>query len=711
MKKQISIEGEEQLGKTSELEEALPELPFPLPFPLIPPVSGLYGWLGPIMPPLPFPRWREELRLDVDGRYPQMVASGTIFRFIFSQTHWIANLIATGPNSWAGTIWYKDGDVASFPYTNVDIQVVRSFFPNLRSATVTFSTCCGVPKLTRTFKFKSQYFHPVDFEFDFAQGLTPTTSVDTCAHPNRPAALSCENLTIETVFKRAGFGVTTSPGGIVPLAGAGDNAKWSDLEMHDAMQSYWSRFAAIPQWAMWTFFAYLHEWGTGLGGIMFDDIGPNHRQGTALFTGSFISLPPADDPNPAAWVQRMIFWTACHEMGHAFNLAHSWQKSLVYLGKGPWIPLVDEPEARSFMNYPYFVAGETPAFFADFEYRFSDGELLFLRHAPARFVQMGNADWFDHHGFQGANISPEPKLKLQLRVNRERTVFEFMEPVTLELKLTNISSQPRVVDENLLSRTDSMTIILKKDGKPARQFAPYAQYCWLPGKTMLMSGESVYESLFVSAGHNGWDLAEPGNYTVQIALHLDGEDIISNVLRINVAPPRGYEEEFLAQDFFSEEVGRILTFNGSLFFTKGNDALRGVYKKLSDRRVAFHASLVLGNAIARDYKQLVEDPKEPRKQLGVKIQGAQPKEAQKLQTAALTANMPTAVESFGHINYKRYVDRFSDWLAQQGDIKGAEESQDALYKTFSTRQVLGRKILDRVLQETKERHDSYKNKK
>ena len=41
-----------------------------------------------------------------------------------------------------------------------------------------------------------------------------------------------------------------------------------------------------------------------------------------------------------------------------------------------------------------------------------------MRHAPARFVQQGNADWFDHHGFQGAAVSPLPQLALELRVHR-----------------------------------------------------------------------------------------------------------------------------------------------------------------------------------------------------------------------------------------------------------------------------------------------------
>lgn len=712
---------QKQILETPELESTFAENLIPIPF--NPPVSGLYQWRkkivfpqpipGPSSPSIPvmepealFPFLREELRLDVDRHYPQMVVSGTIHRSISSRTHWIANLTVNGQNSWTGTIWYKDGDVASFPYTKVDIQVTRSWFANQRSATATF-TGGGGSNRVRTFKFKSLYFHPVDFEFDCAEGEKPTITVDTCGHPNHPATLPREKLSIQTVYKRTGFSVTTSPGGPVPLDGAGPNAKWSDQEMHDAMQTYWSRFGSMAQWAMWVFFASLHEQGTGLGGIMFDDIGPNHRQGTAIFNDAFISQPPAGDPNPTAWVTRMLFWTACHEMGHAFNLAHSWQKSL----GTPWIPLADEPEERSFMNYPYNVSGGQTAFFADFEYRFSDGELLFMRHAPARFVQMGNADWFDHHGFQEANVSPEPAFKLELRVNRERAIFEFMEPVTMELKLTNISTQSQMVNENILSMSDSLTVILKKDGKPARQFCPYARYCLQSKKKVLMFGESIYESLFVSAGRNGWDISEPGNYTIQVALHSDREDIVSNPLRLRVAPPQGYDEEFIAQDFFSDDVGRIVAFDGSQFFTKGNDTLHEVTEKLNKRRVALHASLALGSAVAQDYKQLVEDPKEPRKQLGIKKHPAQPEEARKLLASSLTSQMAVAVDSLGHIDFKWYVDRFSDWLAQQGATQEAAKTQDALYQTMSTRQVHGRKVLDLVLQEIKERRDSYKSKK
>ena len=74
------------------------------------------------------------------------------------------------------------------------------------------------------------------------------------------------------------------------------------------------------------------------------------------------------------------------------------------------------------MNYPYYVSGGQTAFFADFEYRFSDSELLFMRHAPASFVEMGNADWFDDHlGSSKPIRSPEPKLRFGRELQSRRT--------------------------------------------------------------------------------------------------------------------------------------------------------------------------------------------------------------------------------------------------------------------------------------------------
>jgi hypothetical protein len=308
----------------------------------------------------PRPLLGEELRLDVDGHYPQMTASGTIPLSRVERVHWIAKLTAAGPHSYTGGIWYKDPAVSPFVYTNVDLKVV----PTPRLAKVVFSGGGLHPRVV-LFKFRSPHFHKVEFEYDCESPIVAETSVATCAHPNRPATLPCEILSIRNVFQRSGFNATVSPSASSlpdPVGGT-----WSDMEMHDAMVAYWSRFANKAQWALWVLFADQHEMGSGLGGIMFDDIGPNHRQGTSVFYNSFISTPPPGDPNPAAYISRNRFWTAVHEMGHAFNLAHSWQKSLSAPYGTPWIPLADETRSPQLHELPYGVAGGQSAFFADFE--------------------------------------------------------------------------------------------------------------------------------------------------------------------------------------------------------------------------------------------------------------------------------------------------------------------------------------------------------
>jgi hypothetical protein len=418
---------------------------------------------------------------------------------------------------------------------------------------------------------------------------------------------------------------------------------------------------------------------------MFDDIGPNHRQGTALFYDSFISQAPNGDAAPAAWVNRMRFWTAVHEMGHGFNLAHSWQKALTIGGTGPWLPIADEPEARSFMSYPYGVTGGQTAFFSDFEFRFSDSELLYMRHAPERFVQMGNAEWFDQHGFEQIVASPEPTLQLELRVNRIEPRFEFLEPVVLELKLKNVSGNPQLLPDDLISSTGNLTVIVKKANQPARSFQPYARYCRKSSQTVLRSGQSLYASLFVAAGKGGWLVSEPGNYLVQVCLHLDEEDALSNPLELRVAPPVQRTEEVLAQDFFTEEIGRTLAFDGSRYFEQANVTLTEITQRLSDRRIARHATIALRMPDLRNIRALRIDG---GVQKFVLIEAKRELARRELEPC-LTDRPQLVAETLGHIDYHDYVRQFSEALRQDGTAQANASASTTLQIAASILQERG----------------------
>jgi hypothetical protein len=683
----------------ADAEAEATQVPEALASAALSPVSGLYARsaiVGPLslpsLEPAPNgvrPIRREEIRLDVDGRYPQMTVSGTISGWIVTRIHWIARLTKTHPGRWTGAIWYKDGATASFPYTAVDVRAIGHSFPGGRLVKITFRGG-GVPKRTVVYRFSSAYFRTVNLEFDFQAGEVADTEINTCAHPVRPASLPCENLTIPTVYRRVGCQVTTNPSSSVPSP---PGTTWSDMEMHDAMQIHWSRFANKAQWAMWVFYASMHEAGSGLGGIMFDDIGPNHRQGTALFVDSFIAQPPANDPNPAAWIDRMRFWTAVHEMGHAFNLAHSWQKSL----GTPWVPLANEPEARSFMNYPYSVTGGQAAFFSNFEYRFSDQELLFIRHAPERFVQMGNADWFDHHGFEEAAGQEEPTLTLEIRVNRERARYEFMEPVWLELKLTNTGDQPRLVDADILD-ADSLTVVLKKEGKEARQLVPFRQKCVQPVTKALMPGESIYGTVLASAGLNGWDVAEPGRYLIQAAAHMTEEDVVSAPFELRIAPPLSRDEEYSAGDLFTQDAARLLVFGGSRYLQNTNDVLEEILDRYPDRRIALHARVALGNPMTLEYKKVI--PTDDGLELDVVP--SDPDAAAKLIEPALVEQADAAAESFGHIRYRGVAERVARRLAAVGAETEATKTIDSVIDTLDARIPDDRPVKAEVISQLKE---------
>ncbi len=650
-----------------------------------------------LFPCLPWQFKREELRLDVDGRYPQMTASGAMFSGSDIRVNWIASLVKIGRNQWSGDIWYKHGDTDILPYTKVSITSARKyFFWSRRKVTVAFSGGGGTPR-TITYKYVSKYFHPVEFEFDRVEGAPIVTSVKTTSHPNHPAGLRSEKLKIEDVYRRAGFQVRKSgDDDTIPLSMANVGARWSDIEMHDAMQVYWSRFADKAQWSMWTLFASLHDLGTALGGIMFDRIGTNHRQGTAVFGDAFIADAPSGDEAPDAWIRRNRFWTACHEIGHCFNLAHSWQKEM----GTSWIPIQDEDEARSFMNYPYIVSGGQSAFFADFDYRFSDSELLFMRHAPSKYVQMGNAAWFDHHGFQQANVSDNPEYKLEIRVNRNKPIFEFLEPVILELKLTNDSSEPQLFDSEILSSGHDIIVIVKKEGMDAKQWAPFAKYCSAPNPTEIEPKKSIYHSLFVSADVDGWNIDEPGMYLIQVAIKNREEYIISNPLTIQVAPPHGDNEEFIAQDVFSEDVGRVLGLNGSRFLKTANNTLGEVVARLPKSRLAYHAGMALGNPLSRDFKLLTLDDGKSIEILKKDAEGAK-----RALSAALTDTVSEAAETLGHINYKNKVDSYCEFLSGEGADDVAAKCQEAMQKEFTARHVL-----PSVLQQIHEARKGYESK-
>jgi len=75
-----------------------------------------------------------------------------------------------------------------------------------------------------------------------------------------------------------------------------------------------------------------------------------------------------------------------------------------------------------------------------------------------------------------------------------------------------------------------------------------------------------------------------------------------------------------------------------------------------------HASVALGSALSRDFKQLVIEDQKPGPRFSIKIREGKLEEAKKLLMPALIDSSARAAESFGHIDYRWYANGSSTTL-------------------------------------------------
>ncbi len=639
-----------------------------------------------------------EARLDIDGDQPQDQISVTLTNRLPS--HWIAELRRLSSRTWEGAVWYR--------HRRADRVRVSGARPNrLR---VTWRTLQGREFIELEFRrnsrrlatieldHQSTAMRHVEFELDREAGVQADTGYNTHAHPVRPGNLPAEDLTLTSVYERSGVAVTVNDQNNTFAAGAGANQRWNITELHDAMQANWSRADGTP-WAMWVVFASLFENdpGTVVFGIMFDVLGNFHRNGTAVMMQEIEDFYPQGIPNRQATIDRHKFRTLIHEVGHAFNLLHSWEKEL----GTPWHPSVlNEPEAGSFMNYPGRVSGGEDEYWRRFRFRFSDQELMFMRHAPEEFVAMGGASWAENHAdrvapdmteaFQGDG--GDAGLQLSLRFNRPANVFAFMEPVLLEVKLKNVSARPASISSLLVHDLANMQIFITRNFGETQTLRPYAKLCYAPaGTRVLQPGEADYGSVYLSSATNGWLIAEPGRYDVVV--NLQGKTAqggrsrefaanATTTLFVQQAnPAERLDMQRFAQDYFSEDIGRMLAFGGSEQLHSGRQTLDELVQRYRVSAAAQHASIALQLPATRNYKLLNFEDGKP----SVRVQKYKPEVLQDL-SDNLRQHGRLLATSLGHITFKNLTDTLCDRLADADQQKAAADMQRNTLEVMAQRQ-------------------------
>ena len=329
--------------------------------------------------------------------------------------------------------------------------------------------------------YRSDSFRQVQLETDYCHSVNANPQLpayDTHAHTNRPAGTPQRVLTVQESYREAGIEIAVTSAHTDIDDSAAQFQSWNVAELHDAMEVHFSQLAGgWPRWHMWGLLAGTFE-QSSVGGIMFDYSGANEppeRQGFAVFRKHswFTGLPGGVPANQAAAeAMRKFLYTWVHEAGHAFNFLHSWDKS--------------RPSARSWMNYDwkYDAIHGANSFWANFEFRFDDEELIHLRHGDRSSVIMGGDPWSS-----GGHLESPPEAMTQTDSDaplelllRSKGYFEFMEPVTIEARLRNTGTSPVGVDARLTTESGNLAVFVRKPTGQVRRFVPVSCHLAEPAR-------------------------------------------------------------------------------------------------------------------------------------------------------------------------------------------------------------------------------------
>lgn len=421
----------------------------------------------------------------------------------------------------------------------------------------------------------SDCFRDVHLEVDVTTSVNQgplLPAYDTHWHATRPQALVQRAVDVAQAYWDAGIKLTVDPQHTVIDDTDPQFTSWSPAELHDALETHFSRFGqSWPRWEMWGLMCGRFD-NSGTGGIMFDAAGtfggagqPPERQGFAVFRDhqwfqNLVAGTPANEAEARA--MRHFLYTWVHEAGHAFNFLHSWDKN--------------RPDSLSWMNYDwrYDQRNGADGFWGGFEFRFDDEELIHMRHGDRVAVIMGGDPWssgshLDTPSDAFAQTEGSPPLELLIR---SKEYFEFLEPVSVELRLRNVlPDAPLTVDRRLDPQFGAVAVFIQRPSKQVVQYAPiFCQLATAETATLLPLGagpagsDRYSEEVRIGYGQYGFYFDEPGEYLVRAVYQGAGDVLItSNVHRVRVGRPWSREEDRLAQDFFASETGLSLYLGGS----------------------------------------------------------------------------------------------------------------------------------------------------
>jgi hypothetical protein len=234
--------------------------------------------------------------------------------------------------------------------------------------------------------------------------------------------------------------------------------------------------------------------------------------------------------------------------------------------------------------------------------------------------------------------APTPGLRLTLDPPARGALFDFGQPIYLQVTLENTGSDPLALPPGALDiKAGHLEVLVENGpatgsttGSNAQSFVPMVQRCLIDftgGAQSLAPGSSITENVNLTFGSGGFTMAQPGTYQLTPLLSLSGHDSVQDVsntqvirgetLTVQVAYPRSRQDEEHAALLLQPRVGAWFTLGGSDALGDARDTLSAIRQERkatagASDPIAATITRSLGLDASRPYMRFREGKYEPR---------------------------------------------------------------------------------------------------
>jgi len=305
--------------------------------------------------------------------------------------------------------------------------------------------------------------------------------------------------------------------------------------------------------------------------------------------------------------------TSAHEIGHQFNLHHRDGNATKVNGSVKKFSIMNQTGVIS--DYGGWPDGVLLEFGPLESKHLSQHNFQFVAPGMSRFDGKCDAEHDNWHneapkrlGVSATDLSEfdEMPINLDLQIQMGKENYLPGQPAICYLKITNNGKEDVSLIDKLVPEYNTVKFYIKRDNNDEIRFIPYVFYEFMPEKTTVKPGESIYGRAKIFYGSNGYTFEDPGNYKVRAEYHgLDqgiGKIIKSNSIDVIVQAPKDKEEGEQVGLIKGKEQALLFLFEGGDHLEEGIDRLTKLAKQYPQSSLGSYANAVLGLHWSREFK-------------------------------------------------------------------------------------------------------------